>query len=79
MPLPGRPARLLITARLSGAVGMPYLSVTMADGFGIGYQAQAGPLPADGLRHTLTVLVAPLPAPRTRCGSPVSACCTRCP
>ena len=60
-PLPGRPARLLITARLSGAVGKPYLSVTMADGFGIGYQAQAGPLPADGRPHTLTVLVAPQP------------------
>ena len=60
-PLPGRPARLLITARLSGAVGKPYLSVTMADGFGIGYQAQAGPLPADGRPHTLVVPVAPRP------------------
>jgi len=60
-PLPGRPARLLITARLSGAVGRPYLSVTMADGFGIGYQVQAGALPADGRPHTLTVPVAPRP------------------
>lgn len=60
-PLPGRPARLLITARLSGAVGNPYLSLTMADGFGIGYQAQAGPLPADGRPHTLTVPVARRP------------------
>jgi FtsX-like permease family len=60
-PLPGRPARLLITARLSGAVGTSLLSVTMADGFGISYQAQAGPLLADGRPHTLTVLVAPRP------------------
>ena len=60
-PLPGRPARLLITARLSGAVGKPYLSLTMADRFGIGYQAQAGQLPADGRPHTLTVPVAPRP------------------
>ena len=57
--LAGRPARLLITARLSGAVGKPLLSVTMADGFGISYQALAGPLPADGRPHTLTVPVAP--------------------
>jgi hypothetical protein len=60
-PLAGRPARLLITARLSGAVGKPYLSVTMADGYGISYQVQAGPLPADGRPHTLTVPVAPEP------------------
>ena len=60
-PLAGRPARLLITARLSGAVGKPYLSVTMADGYGISYQVQAGPLPADGRPHTLTVPVAPKP------------------
>ena len=78
-PLAGRPARLLITARLSGAVGKPYLSVTMADGYGISYQVQAGPLPADGRPHTLTVPVARKPASaawRTRCGSPVSACST---
>ena len=60
-PLAGRPARLLITARLSGALGTPLLTVTMADGFGIGYQAQAVPLPADGRPHTLTVPVAPRP------------------
>ena len=59
--LPGRPARLLITARLSGAVGKPYLSVTMADGYGISYQVLAGPLPSDGRPHTLTVPVAPRP------------------
>ena len=57
--LAGRPARLLITARLSGAVGKPLLSVTMADGFGISYQALAGPLPSGGRAHTLTVPVAP--------------------
>jgi hypothetical protein len=60
-PLAGRPARLLITARLSGAVGKPYLSVRMSDGYGISYQALAGPLPADGRPHTLTVPVAPKP------------------
>jgi hypothetical protein len=59
--LAGRPARLLITARLSGAVGTPLLTVTIADGFGAGYQAMAGPLPADGRAHTLTVPVAPRP------------------
>lgn len=53
--LPGRPAGLLITARLSGAVGNPVLSITLADRFGISYQAEAGPLPADGRPHTLTV------------------------
>jgi hypothetical protein len=56
--LPGRPAGLLITARLSGAVGNPVLSVTLADRFGISYPAQAGALPADGRPHTLTVPVA---------------------
>jgi hypothetical protein len=56
--LPGRPAGLLITARLSGAVGKPVLSVTLADRFGISYQAGAGLLPADGRAHTLTVPVA---------------------
>ncbi len=57
--VPGRPARLLITARLSGPVGSPALSVTVADRFGISYQLQAGLLPADGLPHTLTVPVGP--------------------
>ena len=55
VPLPGRPARLLITALLSGAVGNPVLSVTLADRFGISYQAEAGLLPADGRPHTLTM------------------------
>jgi hypothetical protein len=55
--VPGRPARLLITARLSGPVGSPALSVTVADRFGISYQLPAGLLPADGLPHTLTVPV----------------------
>ena len=57
--VPGRPARLLITARLSGPVGSPALSVTVADRFGISYQLPAGLLPADGLPHTLTVPVGP--------------------
>jgi hypothetical protein len=56
--LPGRPARLLITARVSGAVGKPVLSATLADRFGISYQAGAGLLPADGRPHTLTMLAA---------------------
>ena len=33
----------------------------MADGYGISYQVQAGPVPADGRPHTLTVPVAPRP------------------
>jgi len=57
-PVPGRPGRLLVTARLSGAMGKPVLSVTMADRYGISYQATAGILPADGRPHTLTVPVA---------------------
>jgi hypothetical protein len=55
--VPGRPARLLITARLSAAVGSPELTVTFTDAFGISYQAPAVFLPADGRPHTLTVPV----------------------
>jgi hypothetical protein len=60
-PVPGRPGRLLVTARLTGAVGNPVLSVTMTDRYGISYQVQAGILPADGRPHTLSVPVAPRP------------------
>ena len=71
--VPGRPARLLITARLSGPVGSPQLSVTVADRFGISYQLPAGLLPADGQPHTLTVPAGPRRASPTRSGLPASA------
>ena len=58
--VPGRPARLLITASLSaGAVTQPELFVEVTDAFGITYQEQAGELPADGLAHQLAVVIAP--------------------
>jgi hypothetical protein len=58
--VPGRPARLLITASLSGrALDQPVLFVTIADSFGIPYQVQAGLLAPDGRPHTLAVPAAP--------------------
>jgi FtsX-like permease family len=57
-PVPGRPARLLISARLTApGVGQPVLLVEVRDGFGIIYLEQAGLLPADGQVHQLTVTV----------------------
>jgi FtsX-like permease family len=58
--IPGRPARLLITATLaSTGVSQAVLFAVITDAFGIPYQVQAGPLPADGRPHTLSVPVAP--------------------
>src|SRR6185437_15086713 len=72
--IPGRPARLQIAARLrvtqpprpghparrpGPAIGAPVLNVQLADAAGVTYQVPAGPLPADGRRHDLTVVMAP--------------------
>jgi hypothetical protein len=56
--VPGRPARLQITASLNArGVGQPVLSVQVMDAFGVPYLLQAGLLPADGAAVTLTVPV----------------------
>ena len=58
--VPGRPARLLITAMLGRApLTQPVLSIELTDAQGTPYQVQAGVLPADGLAHALAVTVAP--------------------
>ncbi|MDR2985103.1 MAG: FtsX-like permease family protein [Nocardiopsaceae bacterium] len=57
--LPGRPARLRITARLTGGSGTrmsPFgVTVSVADGSGAVFSLRAGKLPADGQAHALTV------------------------
>ncbi len=59
-PVPGRPARLEITASLRArSVGQPVLFVNVTDAFGIPYQLQAGVLPGNGASTTLIVPVAP--------------------
>jgi hypothetical protein len=59
-PVPGRPARLEITASLHGpSVGQAVLFVDVTDAFGIPYQLQAGLLPSDGAATTLVMPVAP--------------------
>ena len=58
--VPGRPARLEITASLHArSVGQPVLFVEVTDAFGIPYQLQAGMLPSSGAATTLVVPVAP--------------------
>jgi len=57
--VPGRPAAVRLTARLSrGTIGQPSLFIQFSDAAGIGYLLPAGGLPADGRPHTLTVAVA---------------------
>jgi hypothetical protein len=59
-PVPGRPARLLITATMTpGVPGRLALFVQLVDAFGISYQVEAGVFTADGRPHTLTAPVAP--------------------
>jgi hypothetical protein len=59
-PVPGRPARLRITARLTGAsAAQPYLFVQVTDAYGISYLLPAGALPARGATASLTVTIAP--------------------
>ena len=59
-PVPGRPARLEITASLHAkSVGQPVLFLEVTDAFGIPYQLQAGLLHTNGTATTLVVPVAP--------------------
>jgi len=58
--VPGRPARLLVTARLTApSVTQAVLSVQLTDAFGISYSEDAGPLPASGAATVLSVVIAP--------------------
>jgi FtsX-like permease family len=58
--IPGRPAELAITARLSaGSASQAELFVQLTDAFGISYSEQVGLLPASGAARTLTVVIAP--------------------
>jgi hypothetical protein len=63
--LPGRPARVSVTAsvrRTGGrrsAIGQPGLSVQIEDAAGLYYAVSLGTMPADGLPHTLTAMLAP--------------------
>lgn len=58
-PVPGRPARLMITASLTApGVSQAVLLVELRDSFGITYLEQAGTLSADGQAQQLTVTVA---------------------
>src|SRR3974390_3198091 len=56
--LPGHPAEVQLTGRLAGAAlgpGPVTVSVSVQDADGNVYALDAGPLPADGRDHTLTV------------------------
>jgi hypothetical protein len=57
-PLPGSPARIFVTARLSRAqAGSPALALQLTDAAGVGYLVPAGALPADGRPHRLQVII----------------------
>lgn len=59
-PIPGRPAALELTARLKRQqFHRPFLFVQVMDAAGIGYLLPAGPVPADGHPHVLTITLAP--------------------
>jgi hypothetical protein len=59
-PVPGRPARLLITTRAGPApVTQPVLFVQLTDSFGVSYLVQAGIIAADGRPHSLVAAIAP--------------------
>lgn len=60
--LPGRPARLRISASLgpaSARIGPATVSLSIQDGSGVVYQVPAGPLAADGHAHDLAAALAP--------------------
>ncbi|HEX5292525.1 MAG TPA: FtsX-like permease family protein, partial [Streptosporangiaceae bacterium] len=64
LDLPGRPARLEITAALAagpapGQLGAASVTASVQDAHGAVYAVQAGVLPADGRRHRLTAVLAP--------------------
>ena len=58
--LPGRPARLAITASMSSPAGTGSVSATVSvlDADGIGYAIPASTMPADGKPHTLVAKLA---------------------
>lgn len=59
VPLPGRPKELRLTATLGRArLGPGVLFAQVMDAAGISYLLSAGPLPADGRPHRLSVTVA---------------------
>jgi hypothetical protein len=59
-PVPGRPARLLITASAGPApVTQPALFVQLTDRFGISYLVQAGIVAEDGRPHSMVAAIAP--------------------
>ena len=61
--LPGRPARLELTAsarlRAAGTLGPMSATLSIQDAAGIGYSVAAGQLPADGRRHQLIAVLSP--------------------
>jgi hypothetical protein len=59
-PIPGRPARLLITAKQTArGVEQAVLFLRLRDALGISYLVQAGLVPADGRSHALIAVIAP--------------------
>jgi FtsX-like permease family len=59
--VPGRPARLRVTASLRGrGIAAPALSVQLTDAAGVSYAVPAGTLPADGHGHELTAIISAL-------------------
>jgi hypothetical protein len=67
LTLPGRPARIAVTAMVSPPLGIRFgalpVSLSVQDGWGIVYSVPAGRLPADGRPHQLVAdLAAPGPA-----------------
>ena len=62
VPVPGRPEAIRLTARLGrAAIRQPVLFAQFMDAAGIGYLLPAGPVPADGRPHALSVTVAARP------------------
>jgi hypothetical protein len=62
LAVPGRPARLAVSARLSRSAGKSSpLQVTLdvMDATGVSYALPAGPLPADGRVHRLAAVISP--------------------
>ena len=63
LELPGRPARLELTAsarlRSGGTLGPMSVTLSIQDAAGIGYSVAAGRLPVDGRRHQLTAVLSP--------------------
>jgi hypothetical protein len=69
LPLPGRPARIAVTASVrpprGTGLGTPAVSLSVQDGWGIVYSVPAGSLAADGRPHQVVAALA-APARGTR-------------